>query len=319
MQRTTRGGLRLMLGAVAALAAGPALADYPDKPIQYILGHAAGGGSDVGTRTWVPYMEKCLGGTVVVNIMPGGGGALGFAAIASADPDGYTLGQLTTPGHVTVSFGKEMPFSMDSFEYLGNFYGVGSVIAVNKAGKLKSFQEVVDFAKASSTPINVGVGSIGNDDHLAGLQFMAESGLNFNLIPFGDNSQTRNALMGGHVDIAMMSNTEIVRFQDELMPLAIAARERKANLPEVPTFQELGYNVVAGTTMPLAAPKGTPAEVLDKWKACIAEISQNKEFIAEAEKRGMSPMLMDAQATFNHVKSQRDEYQKLYDAHPWGN
>ncbi len=241
----------------------------------------------------------------------------GFNALATAETDGYTLGQLTTPGFVTLDFTTPMPFTLESFEIVGNMVGVSSVIAVQKNGRFDTLQAFLDAAKESTQPINVGVGSIGNDDHLAGLQFMALSGLKFNLIPFGDNSQTRNALLGGHVDVAMMSNAEIGRFVEDLKPLAIAANERDEKLPEVPTFKELGFNLIAGTTHIVGIPKGAPQEIIAKWQECFAKVSTDPGFLAEAENRSVSVMYMDAAQASRHVASQEQEYRALFEKHPW--
>ena len=218
---------------------------------------------------------------------------------------------------MTLDFTTKMPFSRESFDIVGNMVGVSSVIAVHKSGSYNTLQDFLDAAKASATPVNVGVGSIGNDDHLAGLQFMALSGLKFNLIPFGDNSQTRNALLGGHVEVAMMSNAEIGRFVEDLKPLAIAANERDEKLPEVPTFKELGFNLIAGTTHIIGIPKGGSEEAKAKWQECLAKVATDPKFLADAEKRSVSVMYMDAEQASTHVANQEREYRELFEKHPW--
>ena len=203
------------MGAFAALAASPAAAEYPDKPITYILGYSPGGGSDVGVRTWSPYAATCLGNGAsftVVN-MPGASGALGTAAAEKAPADGYTLTNLNLPQFVTNTISKGAPSDIDKFDYLGTIVGVRSALAVKTGSEYKTLKDFVDYAKSTDAPINVGIGGIGADDHLAGLRFGAMIGETFNFIPFGDGASARAALLGGQVTITFLSNSEAALFK----------------------------------------------------------------------------------------------------------
>src|SRR5262245_26435791 len=132
--------MRAKLAAVAAasvsMAAGSALADYPERPVTYIVPYGAGGGNDTGTRTWAPYLEKCLGQPVVVVNKPGAGGALGFAELANPAPDGYTLGSVATPNMPLGAITKNPPaYTIDSFTYISNVYGSNSTLSAKKGGR----------------------------------------------------------------------------------------------------------------------------------------------------------------------------------------
>lgn len=304
---------------LASVMATPALAEYPDKPITYILGYSPGGGSDVGVRTWAPYAEACLGGNAsftVVN-MPGASGAIGTAAAEKAPADGYTLTNLNLPQFVTNTIAKGQPSDIDKFDYLGTIVGVRSALAVKAGSEYKTLKDFVDFAKSSDQPVNVGIGGIGADDHLAGLRFASMIGKDFTFIPFGDGASSRAALLGGQVTITFMSNSEAALFKEEVQPLAIASDDRTPLWPDVPSFKESGYDLIAGSDHLIGAPKGAPAEVLTKLRDCIAKVAVDPAFLADAEKRGMALNVMDAAASEAFVREADKIFTDVWAKTPW--
>ena len=297
----------------------PAAAAYPDHPITFINPNSAGGGTDVGVRTWAPYVEECLGdgATFVIMAMPGATGAIGMSEAAKASNDGYTVGSLNMPQFVTNQIAKEMPFTVDTFEYIGNIVGVRSVLAVRPDSEFKTLDDFVKFAKASDAPINVGIGGLGADDHLGGLRFEQMIGEDFNFIPFGDGAQSRNALLGQQVEIAFMSNSEAAQFRDEIRPLAIASAERDALYPDTPTFKEQGYDMVSGSDHIIGTPKGAPEEALTKLRTCVAQAAADPAFLTDAKKRALSLNIMDAAATEAFVRDQERILRELWKTEPW--
>ena len=252
-------GLGLCLAIVTG-ASVPALADYPERPILFINPNSAGGGTDIGVRTWAPYLERCLGdgASLVIVARPGATGAIGISETARATNDGYTIGSLNMPQLVTNTIAKEMTYDIDSFDYIGNIVGVRSTINVRQDSELETLRDLVDYAKGVEEPINVGLGGLGADDHLAGLQLQQLLGEELNFIPFGDGASSRNALLGEQVDVAFMSNTEAAQFKGEIRPLAVASEARTPLFPDTPTFKEAGFNLVAGSDHVIGAPQGCP-------------------------------------------------------------
>jgi tripartite-type tricarboxylate transporter receptor subunit TctC len=304
---------------LATVAATPAFAEYPEKPITYILGYSPGGGSDVGVRTWAPYAATCLGNGAsftVVN-MPGASGAIGTAAAEKAAPDGYTLANLNLPQFVTNTISKGAPSDVDKFDYLGTIVGVRSALAVKAGSEFKTLKEFVDYANKTDEPINVGIGGIGADDHLAGLRFSGMIGENFNFIPFGDGASARAALLGGQVMISFMSNSEAALFKNEVQPLAIAGEKRSDLWPDVATFKEDGYDLIAGSDHLIGTPKGAPADVLTKLRDCIAKVAVDPAFLADAQKRGMALNVMDAAESEAYVRAAEKIYADVWAKTPW--
>ncbi|HWA50486.1 MAG TPA: tripartite tricarboxylate transporter substrate binding protein [Dongiaceae bacterium] len=309
-----------LAGAVAlGLLSGAALAEYPERPITVINPNSAGGGTDVGIRTWQPYVEACLGNgaALVPTAMPGAASAVGISALNQAAPDGYTIGMVNMPNLVTNKLAKPEQPSIDDFVYLGNIIGVRSTFNVRKDSKFQTLVEAVEYLKSASGPVNVGMGGIGADDHLAGLQLQKLLGVQMNFIPFGSGADSRNALLGGQVEFSMMSNVEAAGFRDEVRPLAIAADQRSDLFPEVPTFKEQGFDLVGGSTHIIAAKKGFPEEALKKWRDCIQVAGKDPAFIADAQKRSLSLSVMTAEEAENFVRTQQKLLSDLWASDPW--
>src|SRR6056300_2092454 len=116
------------------LSAGAALAEYPEKPIEVIVGYSAGGGTDVMARTTMPFIEKYLGNgaSIVVKNMPGASGQIGITEVAQSEPDGYTLGTYNLPGMMARTLDRPSKISADSFTYLANFVNDPNVIVTSK-------------------------------------------------------------------------------------------------------------------------------------------------------------------------------------------
>jgi tripartite-type tricarboxylate transporter receptor subunit TctC len=310
---TLAGALALTLTSTAAFA------EYPERPIVVINPNSAGGGTDVGIRTWQPYVEACIGNgaTLVPTAMPGAASAVGNAALAAAAADGYTVGMTNLPNLITNKFSKpELP-GIDDFVFLGNIIGVRSTINVRKDSEFKTLKEALDKFKATGGTINVGMGGVGADDHLVGLQFQKMTGIPFNFIPFGSGADSRNALLGGQVDIAFMSNVEAAGFREEVRPLAVAAVERTDLFPEAPTFKEEGFDLVGGSTHVIAAPKGFPEEAAAKWRECVQTAAKDPKFLEDAKKRNLSLAVMTAEEADKFVRDQAKLLADLWASDPW--
>jgi tripartite-type tricarboxylate transporter receptor subunit TctC len=309
----------LAAAAIAALA-GPAFAqDYPTTPIVVVNPNSAGGGTDVGIRTWQPYVEACLGNgaTLVPTAMPGAAGAIGNTALATAAPDGYTVGSANMPNLVSNWLARpELP-KLEDLVYLGSIVGVRSTLNVRSDSPYQTFEEALAYINSASGLINVAMGGIGADDHLVGLQLEKALGVDLNFIPFGSGNDSRNALLGGQVEFAMMSNTESANFGEDVRALAIAAVERSDILPDTPTLGELGYEIVGGSDHVMAAPAGTPEVAVEAWRRCLAEAAANPEFLADAAERSLSLNIMSADEATEFVYAQREILQELWDAEPW--
>ena len=195
MKKTLCAMIALGLGATAALA------DYPEKPVEVIVGYSAGGGTDVMARTVSQFLEQELGdgASVVVKNMPGAGGQIGFTEVAGADADGYTLGTFNLPAALALTHDREADYDVTSFTYLANFVEDPNTITVAASSPYQTLDELLAAAKADPRAITVGLSSLGGNDHFAANMMATASGVEFTIVPFKGASNARTAIMGGHV------------------------------------------------------------------------------------------------------------------------
>jgi tripartite-type tricarboxylate transporter receptor subunit TctC len=204
---------------------------------------------------------------------------------------------------------------MDDFVLLGNMYG--SIVSLNarRGGEFETLQDLVDAARERQ--VNVGISNLGSDDHTKMMAFWNVAGVQPTYIPLADAASARNAVIGGHVDASGNAFTEVVPFQDELVTLAIASPERRPELPDVPTFRELGYDVVGGSSHVIGAPAGTPQEIVDKIDACFQEIGQNPDFLAQAAERNLLIQQMNHQQVTEWLAAETELLRTLWEEHRW--
>ena len=309
----------LVLGAGMAFAGmiGSAAADYPDHPIIFQVPFGAGGGTDVAARTYAPYLEKCLNATLVVQNKPGASGQVGFAALATAPADGYLISTLNAPNMEIGTITGNAAYKLDDFELLGNIIGTNVTLVVSKDSPIMTLADLIKAAKESPTPINIGTSSLGAEDHLMGLRFAKMAGIKLNTLPLESAGSVRNAIIGGHIQLGSLSNNETAPFMDKLRVLAIATPDRNALMPDVPTFKEQGYDLIAGSNHVLGTRKGVPEDVRAKLAGCVAEVAKDPGFLADAKKRSLSLNVMSADEVKAFIAKEDADLQALWKSDPW--
>jgi tripartite-type tricarboxylate transporter receptor subunit TctC len=268
------------IGALV-LAAGAAQAEYPEKPIEVIVGYSAGGGTDVMARTTMPFIEKYLGeGTsIVVKNMPGASGQIGITEVAGSDADGYTLGTFNLPGMMARTLDREAGYDRDSFTYLANVVNDPNVIVTSKDSGIETVDDLIAAAKENPFAITVGMSSLGGDDHFLLIKLQKQTETDFTIVPFKGSAPARTAVMGGHVAVGIFNVSEIAKFQGELNVLGIAQAERSDFAPEVATFREQGLDLINGSMRGVVAPAGLPEDVAAKLRDAFEKAAQDPEFI----------------------------------------
>ncbi|WP_162409112.1 Bug family tripartite tricarboxylate transporter substrate binding protein [Acuticoccus sediminis] len=308
--------------AASLLIAGAAHAqDYPNRDITVIVGYSAGGGTDVMARTVAPFLEKYLGNDVSVTVenKPGAGGELGFTAIANAKPDGYTIGMLNIPSFINPIIQRDPDYTIDSFEPVANIVSDATTLVVRKDSQFKTLQDFVDYVKANPGAMPVGNSSLGGATHTSFLRFLNAADLQVTHVPFPGAAPSRTALLGGHVAASVMGIGEAAPYvkEGDLRALATMRKDRWDQLPDVPTFTELGYKVVAGSDRGLAAPKGIPEDAKAALVAAVAQMMDDAEFIDAAQKQDLPLNFLEPDDYAALMQETQDEMQKIWDKTPW--
>lgn len=310
---------RTALVGAFVLAAGAAWAEFPEKPIEVIVGFDAGGGTDVMARTAAPFIEKYLGNgaSLVVKNVPGASGQIGVTQVAQAKADGYTIGTYNLPGMMARTLDRKADYSADSFTYLANVVNDPNVIVTSKASGLDTLAKLLEAAKADPGAVTVGMSSLGGDDHflLTKLQDMTDT--LFTIVPFKGSAPARTALMGGHVAMGILNVSEVAEFQDQINVLGVAQVERSEFAPEVATFKEQGLDLENGSLRGFVAPAGLPADVEAKLLDAFAKLADDKDFAA-AMAATANPVELTVGEDFKALNAATLELaKKVWETTPW--
>jgi tripartite-type tricarboxylate transporter receptor subunit TctC len=284
----------LLAASAAATIASPAIAqNYPRRAVQLIVAFAAGGSTDVGARILAAAAEKDFGQPITVVNKAGAGGQLGFTEVARARPDGYTLGFINLPALNTMILDPERKaaFTIDSFIPIVNQVLDPGLIWVKGDSPYKSLKDLIDAAKKDPGKIRACTTGILSDDHLAILMMQEAAKCEFRIVHFDSGTQQLAGVMGGHVDVAFDNVGSIVkRIQSgECRGLAVTDVERSKFLPDVPTTKELGYGtVISSSTRGIAAPKGTPPEIIKVVETAFLKAINSEEMKQKMDAVGLA-------------------------------
>lgn len=307
------------IAGLMSLTAGAALAEYPEKPIEVIVGYSAGGGTDVMARTAAPFIEKYLGegASIVVKNMPGASGQIGVTEAANADPDGYTLGTFNLPGMMARTIDREADYDRDSFTYLANVVNDPNVIVTSKGSGLDTLDKLIADAKENPGAITVAMSSLGGDDHFTLIKLQNATETEFTIVPFKGSAPARTALLGGHVAMGILNISEVAEFQDQLNVLGVATTERSQFAPDLPTFQEQGLDLVNGSMRGFIAPAGLPDDVQAKLMDAFTQLKDDQEFL-DAMAATANPVEIVTGQEFRQLTSDLyDLANSVWQATPW--
>lgn len=250
--------------------------DYPKKNVQFIIPYSAGGGTDSLMRLLTAAMEKDWEKSLVVVNKGGGLGQVGLTELAAAKPDGYTLGALSNLDHILVLLtGENVSYNYDSFEYLGAINTTANVLMASKNSGFKTLPELVEYAKANPGNITV---AISGKTHIAELAlFEQAAGIKLTTVMQESGNDSLNALMGGHVDCAVLDKKFVTQVEEQGMEtLAVFSGERIPAIKDIPTLKESGYDVATETYRVIVAPKGIPQEIKDKITETIKKVTDDE-------------------------------------------
>nr|WP_163503771.1 tripartite tricarboxylate transporter substrate binding protein [Halomonas socia] len=311
----------LLAAAMAAGVAMTAQADYPSGNIEMIVGYDAGGGTDVLARTLAPRIEEALGEDARIAVInrPGGGGEIGFTAVADANPDGYAIGVINVPSILNPMIERSPSYDLDSFQLLANVVTEPAAVVVPADSPHDSLEEWMTHVEENPGSVSVGNSGGGGAMHTALIRFLRASNLSVNHIPFSGAAPSRAALLGSHVDASVMGISEAgpLHNDGELKILGVMAAERIDLVPDVPTMGELGTEIVAGSYRGLMAPAGLPNEVRDALVDAVEQAVMSDEFQASAEERLLLIDYMDPDEYAGLIDETYSEMSAIWDEDPW--
>jgi tripartite-type tricarboxylate transporter receptor subunit TctC len=300
---------------MGATAAAPAQTTYPERGITLIVPYGAGGGTDVTARLLARDLEAVLGKPVTVHNLAGGGGWIGWGALAMAQPDGYTLGYLNVPsmyaGYLDRQYNRKE--TLDSFTPLMNHVIDYNVWAVKAESPYKSVRDVVDAAKKAPEQVTVTAYGAGSDDHLGILGVQSRMGVKFGVIHHRSTADAKAQALGGHVHVLGANISEVAEEvkAGQLRLIGVMSAERSKFLPDAPTFKEQGYDIVMSVSRGVAAPSALPKPVETKLTEALEKVLSSKDHRDRAEQLALQPEIIKGEAYKKFLKDNEQATKQL--------
>jgi tripartite-type tricarboxylate transporter receptor subunit TctC len=294
--------------AMLAASTGQAQDRFPARPIQMIVPATPGGPVDTAARMIESTLSSALGTPVVLINRPGASGTLGMQEVATAEPNGYTIGQgINSIFTVTRISGTSVPFTLDNFTLLGNYATDVSVLAVSADAPWRTLDDVIAYAHNNAGKLNYASAGIGTVSSLSMRALSYQFKLDMVAVPFPGGAQLTTAILGKQIDIGMVPYTTGAGMfaSNKLRPLITTASKRLPQLPDVPTFVERGIaenglNLVMG----LYAPKGLPDDVRKVLVDALAKAAHDRSFAAKVETIGLLASYEDPAAARKRLETE---------------
>ena len=285
---TIRKPISLAATVLLAASAAWAQAPYPSKQVELILPYAAGGGVDAMGRAFAREASKIAGSPFVLVNRDGAAGMLGFAALANAAPDGYTLVfSPASPLVISPYVVRSMPFKVERIEPVCQVFENVFSIAVRQDSPIKSMEDLVARARANPGKLSYGHAGAGSAPHLSVGSIEKTLGIKFNQIPYRGDGPMLPQLLGGELDFAAPAISSIGG--KNLRVLAVMSDKRHPGVPDAPTLTQLGYPTVEPGLNGVYASVGTPKAVIDQVQAICQKVVEAEDFRKAAQSLQQAP------------------------------
>jgi len=252
--------------------------DFPPGKVDYIIPFGPGGESDITARFQQPFFEKLYGEQLVVSYQPGGGGAVGWSQLNGMADNGSVIMGVNLPHIVIKPEQGEVGFTTDDITSVYWFHYTPDAVLVNAESDIMTLQDLVDRARENPKKVIFSGSGKGTANHLAQVQFDSLAGVETTYVAFKGTGAAVTALLGNQVTAEWGYSTVGAAQGDKVRMLAVAMEERHPAFPDVPTFKELGYDLVSGAYRGIAVPKGASEEIRQQVADAIAAINADKEF-----------------------------------------
>ena len=302
----------LLAVVVAMLTFSPltAWAAFPERSIQMFVPFAPGGGSDLIIRVVEKEFQQEFGQPLSFIYKPGASGAVGVSELKSIPADGYTLCSQSYPHIIIQELSGSGNFTIDDFDYLSMVAVDEVLFAVRKKSKFNTLEEFINAAKATPDTLSVATTDTLGCSHMAALK-LKQLGVPVNIITYTGGAKAVAGLLGGQVDAIMVVKGAAAPSMTKMRFLGVCDTKRDPSLPDVPTLQESGYDIVQFNGRLIFAPKGLSADVRKRLQEGIIKIYSNPEVVEHAKKAGFDVRIADGDTVRKMFHDLRPEAEKL--------
>jgi len=285
---------------------------YPSRPITLIVAWPPGGGSDLACRKIAELAGKILNEQILVVNKAGGAGVIGTTALVNAEPDGYTIGNVTSSTMVITPNLRSVPFNpTKDFTFIVQIAEYPMPFCVKTDSRWKSFKEFADEARKNPEKLTYSTAGPLSIAHMFVEQIALEENIKITHIPVQGDSELIAQLLGGHLDAGLSNAMTPYVTSGKLRALAVASGSRIKELPNILTFTELGYKASMDPFFGLAAPKGLNPLVLRKLQEAFKKAWEDPVFQEFEPAAGHTPVFKDSETFTRYVLKEYDEKGKL--------
>ncbi len=290
-------------------------AEYPERAITFVIPYPPGGVTDLGARALAEAMERQLGKPVVAVNKAGGATTIGGAAVASAKPDGYTLGFFPSSASIpeTYTYFYQAPYSSKDLRPVAKVGVPVLTFAVKGDSPMNTMKDLVEYAR-KNPGAKIGIHGKSTLGFLAMRAIAKAENVNMVDVPFDGDTKIVPAILGGHVPAGTPAYPAVKALLDakQLKVLALLLEKRADFAPTVPTVVELGYNFPGGSYLGLFAPRATPDDIVKKLNDVVGKITQDAEFRAKIHNMGTQVVFLDSKAFEKSINGYKEALQVFF-------
>ena len=270
---------------------------FPTRQLNYMVTWDPGGNADIEARRQVPVLEEIFGVRVDITYHVGGGGSIGWAELVNRPPNGYSFATINVPHIILQPIERAgaggAGYETHQIEPIMLFQGTPIGLAVQEDSGIYTLDDFIEAARANPGGITVGGSGTMSGHHLAYFMFQEMFDVELTYVPFTGMAPQVQAFLGGHIDAIFGNSDTLVMQGDQMRILAIASQETFPQLPEVPTFLDLGHDFVIGIERGVGLPPGTPYEIRRALSDGFMELMQRQDIQDAMYADGFIPLFMD--------------------------
>lgn len=279
-------------------------------PVNYVIPFGPGGESDISARFQQPFFKDKFGQDLIISYQPGGGGAVGWASLNGLNADGQTIMGVNLPHIIIKPAQKDVGFKTEELNTFYMFHFTPDAIVVTADSPYQSLSDLIADAKANPGAVTMSGSGKASANHLAQIKFDKLAGVKTTYVPFKGTGAAVTALLGNQTKAEWGYTTVGAAQGEAVRMLAVAMEERHPLFPDVPTFKELGFDMVGGAYRGIALPNSASAETTKMWSDMIGEINTDPAFQKKMLEGGFAMLDVGADEMNDFMAARVEEYLK---------
>ena len=301
------------LSAIAAIGS-VAAADYPTRPVKWVVGYPPGGSTDIIARLIGQRLSEKLGQQFVIENKPGAGNNIATESVINAEPDGYTVLLVNPANYINASLYANLKFNVvRDIAPVASFNRVPNVMTVGKDVQAKTVAEFIAYAKANPGKVNMASSGNGTSVHLSGEMFMAMTGIKMQHVPYRGAAPAITDMLGGQVQVIFDNMPSIIPHikSGALRALGVTTTAKSPQLPDTPTVAETVPGYEASALFGMGAPKNTPKEIIAKLNTEINAILAEPDMKKRLIELGGDPLIQTPEKFGADIAAETDKWKKV--------